>query len=188
KSSVARMLAALGAAVLDSDRMCHEEYGDPEVVATLKAWWGDRICRPDGQVQRAAIAEIVFGDPSELAKLEGLLYPRLARRRDELVAQYEADPEVKAIVLDAPKLFEAGLEGYCDSIIFVDCDWSTRVARVASARGWTAEELLRRENLLNPLDSKKTIADHVVVNHSTLVSLRAEVERVFSSVLATFTE
>ena len=86
------------------------------------------------------------------------------------------------------KLYEAGLHELCDAVIFVDADWAARVERVAAARGWTEDELRRRENLLNPLDRKRTIADHVVVNHSSIGALRSEVERVFSSVLATFTD
>ena len=188
KSSVARLLESLGAAVIDSDRMTHEQYGDPEVKAVLRGWWGESVCPAGGEVDRRAVGNIVFHDPSQLARLEGLLYPRLARCREGLIAGYETDPQVRAIVLDAPKLYEAGLHELCDAVIFVDADWAARVERVAAARGWTEDELRRRENLLNPLDRKRTIADHVVVNHSSIGALRSEVERVFSSVLATFTD
>lgn len=185
KSSVARVLESLGAAVIDSDRLAHEELADPEVLATLQGWWGDKVCRSEG-ADRKALASIVFNDPHELDRLEKLLYPRLHRRRERLVAGYNADPAVRAIVLDAPKLYEAGLGDYCDAVIFVEADWSDRVHRVAASRGWTEEELRRRENLQNTLDTKRANADHVVINHSSLDQLRIDVERIFSSVLAAF--
>ena len=184
KSSVARVLESLGAVVIDSDRQCHAEFGDPEVVATIRRWWGDVVCGPGGEVDRQALARIVFDSPAELARLEGLLYPRLARRREELIAAYEADPQVQAIVLDSPKLFEAGLNELCDAVIFVDASRSVRARRLAESRGWTEETLQKRENLLKPLDMKRALADHVVVNHSSIAALRSQVERVFSSVLA----
>lgn len=185
KSSVARILQSLGAVVIDSDRLAHEELADPEVVQTLRGWWGEKVC-PTGEVDRKALASIVFNDPRELDRLEKLLYPRLHRRREKLVAGYDADPAVLAIVLDAPKLYEAGLGDYCDAVIFVAADWLIRVRRVAASRGWTEDELRRRENLQNSLDTKRANADHVVINHSSLEQLRTDVERIFSSVLAAF--
>lgn len=185
KSSVARVLQSLGAAVIDSDRLAHEELTSPEVIATLRDWWGDKVCRSD-HVDRRALASIVFNDPAELGRLEKLLYPRIHCLRERLVAGYNADRMVRAIVLDAPKLYEAGLGDYCDAVIFVEADWSDRVRRVAASRGWSEEELKRRENLQNSLDTKRTNADYVVINHSSLDQLRTDVERIFYSVLAAF--
>ena len=72
KSSVARILQSFGAAVIDSDRLAHGELADPEVIATLRSWWGEKVCRSDG-VDREVLASIVFSDPQELDRLEKLL-------------------------------------------------------------------------------------------------------------------
>lgn len=186
KSSVARILKTLGAAVIDADRLSHEVLSEPEVVAMLRQWWGECVCTPAGEVDHQAIAAIVFDDPAELTRLENLLYPRITRRHRELLAAHTADPNATAIVLDAPKLFETGLNQLCDTVIFVDADWSVRVRRVGDSRGWNEAELARRENLQNPLDIKKANADQVVVNHSSIDVLWSQVERVFSAVLASF--
>ena len=186
KSSVARILEALGAVVIDADRLAHEELSNPEVVAELRQWWGERVCTPAGEVDHQTIAAIVFDNPAELTRLENVLYPRIHHRHQELLAAHAADPNVAAIVLDAPKLFETGLNQLCHTVIFVDADWSVRVRRVADSRGWTEAELARRENLQNPLDSKRANADQVVVNHSSINELWSQVERVFSAVLASF--
>jgi dephospho-CoA kinase len=178
------MLEALGAAVIDSDVIAHEELREPEVVEELRRWWGDRILGADGGVSRRAIGAIVFNNPAELDRLEKLLYPRIHRRREKLVEGFNRNPAVRAVVLDAPKLYEAGLDSICDAVLFVDADWATRVKRVKEGRGWSEEELRRRENLQIPLDSKKANADYVVSTHSSLDGLRADVQRVFSSVIA----
>jgi len=186
KTAVARIFEELGAAVIDSDRLVHAELRDPEVAAVLRQWWGDAVCSADGEVDRKAVARIVFSNPGDLDRLEGLLYPRLARRRAALLADYQADPKIRAILLDAPKLYEAGVDKECDGVIFIDADRDLRVQRVAASRGWTQEELIRRENNLEPLDRKKALADYIVVNHSSFAELRSEIERVFASVLTSF--
>ena len=186
KSAVAVILESLGAAIVDSDRHAREEFRDPVVIATVRSWWGERVCPDGATLDRQAIAAIVFDDPAELARLEELLYPRLATRREELCKGYLADPGVCAIVLDSPKLYEVGLDELCDAVIFVGADRSIRMKRLAASRGWTEEELIKRENLLKPLDSKQEIADYTVVNHSQLVELRSEVERILASVLTAF--
>ena len=79
------------------------------------------------------------------------------------------------------------MDGACDVVIFVDADEKVRARRVAADRGWTEAELRRRENLQIPLDKKRALADHVVVNdHSDIGSLRPEIERIFDSVLKSF--
>jgi len=186
KSSVARFFELSGAAVIDSDRLAHDELNDPEVIATLRHWWGDSVLSASGEVERGAVGTIVFADPAELARLEGLLYPRLERCRRELIAAYEADERILAIVIDAPKLYEAGVDKVCDVVVFVDADQRTRVGRVADSRGWTEEELTRRENLQKPLDMKKASADYVLSNNSNIEELRIQVKQVLSSVLTSF--
>ncbi len=184
KTLVAGMLESLGARVIDFDRLAHEELCSPDVLATLRSWWGDSVCSAEGKVDRQAVASIVFAEPDELGRLEGLLYPRIGRCCEQLLAASAADPGVKAMVLDAPKLFEAGLNELCDTVIFVEADFSDRARRVAESRGWTEQELIRRENLQNPLDTKKAVADHVVINQSGADVLREQVAHVFSLVLA----
>ncbi|MFQ5591009.1 MAG: dephospho-CoA kinase [Phycisphaerae bacterium] len=186
KSSVASILESLGAAVIDSDRLTHDELRDAEVIATLRTWWGARVCPDEGSVDRQAVASIVFDDPAELTRLEALLYPRLARRREELIRVYSADQAVVAIVLDAPKLYEAGLHRLCDAVIFVEADREVRLKRLATSRGWSERQLRKRENLQKSLDEKRAIADYAIVNHSAVADLRPAVERVLAAVLASF--
>lgn len=186
KSTVARILEGLGAAVIDSDGLCHEELAERSVVATLVEWWGSSILAADGGVDRSKVGRIVFDDPTQLTRLEGLLYPRIAHRRMMLCSRYESDPEVRAIVLDSPKLMEAGLDGLCDAVVFVEAGRSIRRERLRESRGWTDAELNRREKLQDSLDNKRAKADYILVNHSNISELCPSVEQFFASVLASF--
>lgn len=183
KSTVARLFAEFGAAIIDSDRLGHEMLGRPEVLAALQSWWGKDILNEVGGANRQAIGRIVFGDARELARLEALLHPLIDERRKELFVDMECDPAIKAVVLDAPKLLEAGLQGVCDRVVFVDAPRDQRLRRVAETRGWSEEELNRRENLQFALDKKQSMSDDVIVNHSDIEALRREVEQVCSALL-----
>lgn len=183
KSTVARMFAELGAAVIDSDRLGHEQLQRPEVLSQLRSWWGPQVVTAAGVADRSAISRIVFHDAAELARLEALLHPLIDQRRKELVAGLERDPSIRAVILDAPKLLEAGLSGVCDRVVFVDSPRDERLRRVAETRGWSEDELNRRENLQFSLDKKRSMSDDVIVNHSDIEALRREVEQVFSAIL-----
>ncbi len=186
KSTVAGILRTLGVAVIDSDRLSHDQFLDEAVKRALSDWWGKGVLTAERQVDRRAVAGIVFKNAEQLSRLEGLLYPRIERRRLELMAEFEGDPDCRAIAFDTPKLYETGLDKQCDVVVLVDADEAKRVARLVSARGWSKEELQRREKLFQPLDTKRANADYVVENNSGTEELRPEVERVLADVLATF--
>lgn len=183
KSFVADVLRELGCAVIDSDRLAHAELNNPDVQAELRKWWGDAVVDDSGLVDRRAVGRIVFRDPAELKRLERLLYPRIEAERQRIMTSLGDDPAVSAFALDAPKLYEAGLDRSCDAIVFVDADRDVRLARLRDSRGWSSDELQRRENLQDPLDSKKARADYVVSNNSSPDELRRQVIRVFELIL-----
>lgn len=187
KSSVARILESYHALVIDSDLLAHEVLRDREVSETLRNWWGERVINSEGGVDRHSVADIVFSDAEQLRRLESLLYPRIEQRRAERMAAREHDPQVFAVVIDAPKLYEAGVDKVCDAVIFVDADPATRLQRVQSSRRWSEEEWRRREQRQEPLDPKKARADYIVVNNSSIEQLRHAVKEVFDAILASFT-
>jgi dephospho-CoA kinase len=90
KSAVARVWERLGAVVIDSDRESRAALELPEVKRQLVAWWGDRVLNPDGTVSRGAVADVVFKDAAERAKLEGLIHPLVKRKRAEMVERARA--------------------------------------------------------------------------------------------------
>jgi dephospho-CoA kinase len=184
KSTVASALQKLGAGVISSDRLNHEELDCPDVRDELRSWWGETVITPDGHINRDVIRNIVIRDAEARRRLEQLVHPRIARRREAMVAQYQADPRVRAIVLDSPLLFEAGLADQCSDVIFVDTELEVRAARVASDRGWQPEELLRLEKAQKPLDFKRDSADYRVVNNSDVGDLHRQVEEIFSRILS----
>ncbi len=181
KSTVARMLADLGCVVVDSDALGREALRDPEIRDRLVAWWGKKVLDRSGQIDRGAVARIVFQAPPERRRLEALVHPWIeARRRAAFAA---APPETPALVIDAPLLLEAGIDRECDAIIFVDAPRGCRLERVRRERGWSEGELARREETQLSLDRKRARAHHVIVNDGDLDALAAEVSRTLQGIL-----
>ena len=170
KSTVGRILAELGCVVTESDADGRAALRDPDIRAQLVEWWGEGILDGDGNVDRSSVARIVFTDREQRARLESLTHPWIERRRRE---QWEsAPPDAPALVIDAPLLFETGLDAECDAVIFVDADRSIRARRVAEERGWSEAELTRREESQMLLDEKRSRADYVIENDGDREQLR----------------
>ncbi|MCX5659198.1 MAG: dephospho-CoA kinase [Planctomycetota bacterium] len=183
KSFVASLFARLGCGVVDADEIARQTLADPEVVAQLKQWWGPAVIDAAGQVDRRAVAGIVFADPAQRQRLEALVHPRVnearARRREALAK----DPAIVAIIEDTPLLLEKGLEGVCDHLVFVEASHATRLARVKATRGWTEADLIQREKSQVGLDIKASRADYVVDNNDGEAACFPHVRRVLSQIL-----
>lgn len=184
KSTVAKILSELGAAVIDSDALAHEELNSSEVKGTLREWWGSEIFKTDGSVSHQKLAAIVFGDSRQRHRLEALLHPRVAVRREVLISEFEDQPRIRMIVLDSPLLYETDLDLMCDAIIFVNASMENRQARSEKQRSWPEGEIARRESTQLALDTKQARADYVCSNNSSPADLRREVERIFATISA----
>ena len=183
KSFVARLFGEMGCLVISSDDQVTQVYRDPGVRRALNEWWGEQVLQPGGEINRRFIASKVFNSPQELARLEGLIHPRVKAARDEVMRQAAADAQVLAFVWDTPLLLEASLAAECDAVVFVEAPVEVRLQRVAS-RGWDASELGRREKLQWGLDKKRAMSDYVVSNTAGADSVRHQVREVLSRILA----
>ena len=181
KSTVARVFASLGCVVSDSDTDAKSLLETPKVRGLLAERWGGDVIGADDTVDRARIGRIVFGDPVEREWLESVTHPRLhAMRADRLAEAVRAG--AAGFVIDAPLLFEAGLEGECDAVVFVECPVEERLRRVMESRGWDADELERREKAQWPLDEKRRRAEYSVINAGDRASMEAGVREVFDQI------
>lgn len=178
KSEVARLLAARGAKIIDSDVLAREVVapgtpGHRDVVAR----WGTDVLTPNGELDRAALRQLVFADPKEREALNAIVHPRIAVRRDELLARARADG-APVVVCDIPLLFETGLQRDFDRVILVDAPLEVRRRRLRD-RGLGDAEAERMIAAQLPAETKRAAADFVIDNGGTLSELAAKVDDVW---------
>lgn len=179
KSLVAKQLAELGAGLLDGDRAGHEVLEIPEVIEEVRERWGEGVLNDAGQVDRKALAAIVFAPPPdgppELAALEKLTHPLIRQRLEAEVRRFRESGRT-AVVLDAPVMEKAGWDKLCDEIWYVDAPREVRLSR-ARARGWSDEEFRSREDAQEPLDLKRKRANRIILNAGTADATQDQVKR-----------
>lgn len=184
KSTVSRMLAQRGAAVLDADETAHRVLKLPRVKAALREEFGDRILDANGEVSRDKLGAEVFDEPDKLEKLNELVHPVIIGQMEEDLQQLQQRGEVSLIVLDAALLMEKGLDRrLCDALLFVDADFETRAARARENRGWSADEVRRREKAQIAPEEKKEKADFVVDNSGSRKALQGAIDRVWNQIV-----
>jgi dephospho-CoA kinase len=184
KSTVARMLADLGGFVLDADALARAVTapGEPAVSA-IAARFGPGIVGSSGDLDRAALATIVFADPAALADLEAIIHPGVRARIRDALAGAQAS-EAPFVVVEAIKLVEGGLADDCDEVWLVTCDPVVQRARLA-ARGATLEDIERRLATQGDVRERLAPAAHrVVVTDGDLDATRDRVEEALADALA----
>jgi dephospho-CoA kinase len=183
KSTVAAELAKLGCAVIDADSISHQLLEEKDVLKKIVHVFGKEILDDKGKIDRSELANRVFGDPAKLETLTGILHPLIMARVEQLMAQCNTQPAVRAIALDIPLLLEVGWEKRCDHVIFVDCAPPLRLERAKKTGVFDADQLKIRENLQISLDKKKRIADNIVDNNSDLSGLSKQIACIFSTIV-----
>lgn len=180
KSTVARMLADLGATVVDADRVAHEvmRAGTPVHAAVVEAF-GPEILRPDGEIDRARLGAIVFSDPAALARLEAIVHPAVG----EEVARRIAVAPTSVVVVEAIKLIESGMARICRAVWVTTCPFEEQVRRLMADRGLSREEAERRIRAQPPQEEKIARADVVIRTDTTLEETRAQVERAWRALV-----
>ncbi|MFH1732519.1 MAG: dephospho-CoA kinase [Planctomycetota bacterium] len=177
KSTVAQMLAEMGAEVLDADAICTELHRCPEVKQAVRQRWGDGVFDAGGELDRAKLAGIVFDSADELNELDRIMHPKVVERISNQVAGCRDGGRVMCVI-DAPLLLESGLIDLCDVTVFVDCGPAARRRRLARTRGWAADEIERREARQEPLARKREVADFVVENGGDPAATRQCIEEI----------
>jgi dephospho-CoA kinase len=173
KSEVARMLAGLGAGVIDADKVAHEvmQPDGPAYEAVVDAF-GREIVSDHGYIDRAKLGAIVFRDPAALQRLEGAVHPAVMIEVDSRIRQA---PE-PVVVVEAIKLIEAGMHLRCDTLWVVTAPRDLQIARLVDTRGLTEAEAALRVDAQPSQAEKAELADLVIVNDGDLGELRQKVE------------
>ena len=180
KSTVARLLAAHGAIVVDADEVAREvvEPGEP-ALAAIADRFGRDVIDPEGRLDRAALATIVFGDEAARRDLEGITHPRIGERVAARIAQARADEEAdgreRVVVVDHPLLVESGAAAGYETVIVVEAPMEVRVRRLVEARGMAESDARARMQAQADDATRRAAATHVIDNGGDLDALEDQV-------------
>jgi len=184
KSQVSKTFESWGAHRIDGDDLGHQVLKQEEVCELLHERWGDQVLNEKRELDRRAIAAIVFGEGEDgsqaLQFLEGITHPRISRLIGDEIERAERQGQI-AVVIDAAIMLKAGWAHHCDVLVFVDASRSVRLQR-AMKRGWTEAQFDAREAQQLPVEQKRARCQFVVENGGSLDSMIRQAVEVWTQI------
>jgi dephospho-CoA kinase len=183
KSTVSALLAARGAVVVDADAITKElqRAGAPVFEAMVERF-GPGIVGPDGELDRPAVADLVFGDPDALADLNGIVHPAVGAEIAQRMATLA--PTDAIVVLDVPLLVESKNAYPVAGLLVVDVDPEVAVQRLVEHRGMREPDVRARMARQATREQRLERADFVVHNGGGLDALAAQVDAAWDWILS----
>ena len=175
KSTVARMLDALGAFVIDSDDLAREAVAPgSQGLRAVAALWPSVL--HDGALDRAALARIVFDDAAAREQLNAIVHPIVRRLAAERLAGVQPGQLVVQMI---PLLFETGSDSKFEKTIVVVAPEAVRIERAMRRDGATYEQIRARMASQIAVDEARRRADYVIENDGDVEHLRRQVESIY---------
>jgi len=186
KSTLAGLLRMLGIPVVDADAVARGcvAHGTP-ALAEIGERFGPGVLLPDGSLDRAALAAVVFADVDARRDLEAITHPCIRQGIDEELAVLRALPGPPALaVVEHPLLVETGGHARVDTVVVVEAPLSLRLERLRSDRGMQETEAIGRMAAQADDAQRREVADEVVVNDGDLAALQVQAETLVERLLA----
>lgn len=185
KSTVAKILERLGAAVINADALSRE------VVEPGKEAWreiidafGAGILQPDQTLDRQKLRTVIFNDRDGRKKLEAIIHPRVRALAEERIREH-AVAGYSIIVYEVPLLFEGNLHEWLRPVILVACNVDTQRTRLQERDQLTQTEAQKHIDAQMSLEEKRRLADYVIENDGSLANLEQQVRTVLEKIKAT---
>lgn len=179
KSTVAALLAKLGACVIDADAISRRTTAaGGAAMADIERAFGPRVIAADGSLDRPVMRELVFRNPDARARLEAIVHP-LVRHETERQTQAAHDAGCRCIVFDVPLLVEsAHWRGRLDRVLVVDCTAATQIERTMRRDGLSHDAVQGIVNAQSSRPARLRAADMVIFNDGlSLAALGAQVRQ-----------
>ena len=178
KSTVADLFSQKGAVVIRSDELARQviEPQTPGFQQVIDRF-GKEFVNPEGYIDRAKLAQIVFQDDAALKDLENIVHPLVRSRTNQIIDQHTSET---IIVNEIPLLLEKKMESLFDFLVIVISSEKNRLERLAQ-RGLTTEQATARMAKQVSDDERKAAADFLIVNDGNLDQLEADVEKIWQT-------
>lgn len=186
-STVAEMLRALGAVVIEADEIAREVVEpEAEVYRRIVEAFGRAVLHPDGTLDRKHLAALIFADPDARRRLNAITHPEIRRRIREQIEQVRARDLNAVLVIDIPLLLDtAGPEAFdLDGVMVVQATPELQIVRLMTRDGLSRDEARHRLAAQRPVAEKAAKADWVIDNTGTIDQTRRQVEKLWEALRA----
>lgn len=185
KSTVAKILQSLGAAIVNADDLAREvvEPGH-EAWKEIVASFGADILQSDQTLDRQKLRTLIFNQPEARKRLESIIHPRVRALAEERIRQYAA-AGYPVVIYEVPLLFEGNLQEWLRPVILVACDVETQTARLQKRDHLTAADAEKHIAAQMSLKDKRRLADYVIENNGSLEDLERQTRQILEELKAT---
>ena len=181
KSEAAGYMVALGAKLIDADVVGHEAYRPhAEAWSRVVDAFGETILGHDNEINRAALGAIVFSDPEQLARLNGIMHPLMAGMVQERIDSYRENG-ADIVVVEAALLFEAGWDSLVEEVWVTDSPVDVVVERLAQRNGMSKQEASKRVSSQMSRDDRLARADYVIDNSSDIAAMQRAIDELWAT-------
>ena len=185
KSTVAKILQQLGAAIVNADVLSREVV-EPGQAAwnEIVAAFGRDVLQPDQTLDRQKLRTIIFNNPDARKQLEAIIHPRVRALAEQRIRGHTA-AGFAVIVYEVPLLFEGNIHEWLRPVILVACDVDTQRRRLEQRDRLDAAAAQKHIDAQMSLEEKRLLADYVIENNGTLEDLEQQVREVLDKIQAT---
>jgi len=185
KSAVAKILARLGAAIVDADVLSREVVapghdGWNEIVATF----GSEVLQPDQNLDRQKLRTLIFNNPDARKQLEAIIHPRVRALAEQRIREH-GEAGCAVVVYEVPLLFEGNLQQWLRPVILVSCNVDIQRQRLQQRDGIDAAAAQKHIDAQMSLEDKRKLADYIIENDGSLADLESQVRAVLAQIEAT---
>ncbi len=189
KSFVSAIFGEFGFGVIDADAIVGQLYNDIEFVnLKLLPIFGEKLFDTAGKVNRNYISDVVFNSKEKLKMLNAAVHPAVISEMRGCLSEFQSRDEFVGIVLDVPLLLEAGLDKWCDFLVYIESTPELCAQRIAKRSKISKKNLEKRQKSQIFLDKKKNIANYILYNNSETSVIKKQVADVISDVFLRFGE
>jgi len=185
KSTVAKILERLGAAIVNADVLSREvvEPGQDawkDIVATF----GPDVLQPDQTLDRQKLRNLIFNNPDARKQLEAIIHPRVRALAEQRIREHTA-AGFAVVVYEVPLLFEGNIHEWLRPVILVGCDVDVQRQRLEQRDQLDSATAQKHIDAQMSLEDKRRLADYVIENNGTLADLERQVREVLTRIQAT---
>lgn len=185
KSTVAAAFREAGCLIIDADQIAHRTIADPKCLTALKKEFGNDIVGQDNSLNRGLLAQRAFADKKKAQRLNAITHPLIKEEIIRKIAEYRKK-DVKAVVLDAPLLFESGADSLCTVSVAVTAPAEVRLYRIVNRDSISPELARARMGTQQESEYYNSRAQYLLEGTMSAVDIQTKVNQLLEQIIGDY--